>query len=250
MTPKVDDWDQHWTEFLKINSVAPATEFRRRTVEKLLEIQGTGKGVRILEIGAGTGTLAEEASRTYPDAAFLGLDLSAISVKMCKKRVPTAEFRQRNLLEPPGPEDNLEFGATHVVCSEVLEHVDDPVLLLRSALPYMAPGCKLVFTVPGGAISAFHKNLGHRRHYTAELLSDTLKKAGLRVKWSSGVGFPFFNIYWSLIVWRGEKAIQEVAGEPGLAIRALGKVFGWLFHLTTMRAGWQIAGVAEYQPAK
>jgi 2-polyprenyl-3-methyl-5-hydroxy-6-metoxy-1,4-benzoquinol methylase len=37
------------------------------------------------------------------------------------------------------------------VCSEVLEHVDRPRELLANAAAYLAPGCRLVVTVPGGA---------------------------------------------------------------------------------------------------
>ena len=50
MTLNVDDWDRQWTEFQTINSVAPATEFRRRMVEKLLDIQGSGKVHTVLSV--------------------------------------------------------------------------------------------------------------------------------------------------------------------------------------------------------
>ena len=41
--------------------------------------------------------------------------------------------------------------ATDAVCSEVLEHVDSPVLFLQAARPWLADGSRLIVTVPGGS---------------------------------------------------------------------------------------------------
>ncbi len=56
--------------------------------------------------------------------------------------------------------------ADFAVCSEVLEHLDDPVLFLKNSAALMSPGCKLIVTVPGGPMSAFDKHIGHRRHFS------------------------------------------------------------------------------------
>jgi len=99
----------------------------------------------------------------------------------------------------------VDFGATHAIASEVLEHLDDPVTLLRNGMAYMAPGCRVIVTVPGGPISAFHRHIGHRRHYTPVLLRDLLTAAGFEVEVSTGIGFPFFNLYIGALVWREKR---------------------------------------------
>src|SRR5437773_1070670 len=68
--------------------------------------------------------------------------------------------------------------ATHAVCSEVIEHVDDPRRLLSSARAYMSPGCKLVLTAPGGPMSAFDRHIGHRRHWDPRDIKTLLLDAG------------------------------------------------------------------------
>lgn len=242
-----DDWDRHWTEISPASDIAPSTRYRRRVIERMLEIDAPGDGARVLEIGSGTGSFAELFVPRYPKARFLGLDLSATGVRMASRKIPSAEFRQRDLLKPAGPDDRTEFGATHALASEVLEHLDDPVTLLRNSMPYMAPGCRLIVTVPGGPISAFHEHIGHRRHYTPESLRGVLENAGFAVERAHGIGYPFFNLYLSLLIWRGEKAIAQVSGEPGLAVRAASVVFNTLFRFNSMKSGWQMVAVARYR---
>ena len=243
----LDNWDQHWTDFQRASEISPSVRWRRRILSQLLAIEGSGEGSRVIEIGSGPGYFAEQFVAEHPRAAFLGLDLSSTGVRLATARVPSAEFRQRDLLLPATGADDLSFGASHAICSEVLEHVDNPEVLLRNSMPYMNEGCRLVVTVPGGPISAFHKHIGHRRHYTAESLTELLTTSGFEVDWATGMGFPFFNLYVGLLVVGGEKAVTEVSKEPGRVIRTAGRVFDFLFRMNSMRAGWQIAAVAHLQ---
>jgi SAM-dependent methyltransferase len=247
MSTQADNWDQHWSDISSSADISPSTAYRRRLIEKLLRIKPPGDGIRVLEIGSGTGSFAERFVRKYPRAAFLGLDNSATAVAMCAHKAPSARFLQRDLLVTPSLADDLNFGATHAICSEVLEHVDVPDTLLRNSTAYMAPGCRVVITVPGGPMSAFQRRIGHRKHYTAGELRSLLNSAGFEAEFASGVGFPFFNAYITTLVWRGDKAMSDVVGEPGLAIRTASVVFDALFRLNSMRAGWQIVAVGRYR---
>jgi len=158
--------------------LSPATRYRRRLALRLLPEDRHNTAVRVLEIGSGAGQFAGEFLAQAPHAQFLGLELSRTGVDISSRRVPAARFLQRDLLAPAAPDDALDFRATHALCSDVLEHLDDPALLLRHAADYMAPGCKLVVTVPGGWYSAFYGHIGHRRHYTPGQLSALLESAG------------------------------------------------------------------------
>jgi SAM-dependent methyltransferase len=241
-----DDWDRHWTEISPSSDIAPSTSYRSRVIRNLLGIDRPGAGARVLELGSGTGSFAEKFVGDYPQAAYLGLDMSATGVRISADKVPSATFRQRDLLQPPADADNLEFGATHAISSEVLEHIDDPVKLLRASTPYMAPGCRLIVTVPGGPMNAFQKHIGHRRHYTPGDLSEMIGSAGFEVERASGIGFPFYNLYMWALLQRGEKAIEMVSGPPGFPVRAASAVFNALFHLNSMKAGWQMVAVARW----
>jgi hypothetical protein len=128
----------------------------------------------------------------------------------------------------------------------VLEHVDDPVTLLRNAAAYVAPGCRLIVTVPGGWLHEFYRHIGHRRHYKPEELKHLLESAGLRVEKVYGAGFPFFNIYQMLVTMRGKRLAQDAVGGGSFMVRAGSVIFDALFRLNLMFWGWQTVGVAYY----
>jgi hypothetical protein len=132
----------------------------------------------------------------------------------------------------------------------VLEHLDQPDLLLRHVGVLLAPGARLVVTVPGGPRSSFDRHIGHRRHYRPADLDELLRRSGYAVDRSTGAGFPFFNLYRMTVVARGDKLIDDVAGDAGEVrgvARAAMRAFGVLFkaNLPASRFGWQIVGVAS-----
>ncbi|MGA2738125.1 MAG: class I SAM-dependent methyltransferase [Bryobacteraceae bacterium] len=248
LPPQADNWDRHWVDFSAASELSPATRYRRRLALRLFSKDRHDTSVRMLEIGSGMGQFAGEFLAQTPQAQFLGLELSRSGVDMASCRVPAARFVQRDLLAAATQRDVTDFRATQALCSDVLEHLDDPRLLLRNAAEYMAPGCKLVVTVPGGWYNAFYRHIGHRRHYTPAQLSGLLESAGFTVERAYASGFPFFNIYRMLITLRGQALISDAAQEPSLLMRALGATFDALFHLNLMHPwGWQTVAVARYR---
>jgi ubiquinone/menaquinone biosynthesis C-methylase UbiE len=241
-----DDWDQHWQQIGASAERGPASKYRRRTILRVLGIKNQGESVRLLDIGSGTGEFAEEFSRRYPRAQYLGLELSRTGVEVSSRRVPTATFVQCDLLQHSNSDKVPDFSATHAVCSEVLEHVDEPVALLRNASRYLAPGCRLIVTVPGGPMNAFDKHIGHRRHFTPAAIGEVLQQAGFRVERLYGVGFPFFTVYRLFLAWRGQKLINDLSGTPSVTVRFGMGLFDVLFRLNMMRWGWQTVAVARY----
>jgi SAM-dependent methyltransferase len=246
----IDNWDQHWEEFTSSAALGPAHEYRRRVVLQLLDIASAKEPVALVEIGSGAGEFAEAFLKKYPETSFLGLELSRVGVEISSQRVPSARFLQCNLLLPPSSQELPSHHANRAVCVEVLEHLDDPELLLRNASAYMAPGCKLLVTVPGGPMSAFDRHIGHRKHYRPAELKALLERAGFAVEAVYGVGFPFFNLYRCVIVSRGSRLRTDVVGAPSRLVRMGMAVFGFLFRFNLMRWGWQTVAVARYGTKK
>lgn len=238
-----DDWDRHWADFAQANQRNPAQTYRQRLVLDLL--RDSGGGERILDIGSGTGMLAAELHRCFPRAEIVGIELSREGVERSRIAVPSATFLQRDLLRADDVEARLRGWATAAACSEVLEHVDEPVRLLRGTLPYLAPGCRVVVTVPGGPKSAFDRSIGHRRHFTPETLAELLAQAGLRVDRAERAGFPFFNLYRLAVIARGRRVTHDVHGGSSTAAAAM-SAFDRLFRFNLPRSpfGWQIVAVA------
>ena len=239
-----DDWDLHWRDLGRSAVLNPAQEYRRRLIMANLGI-GEGSGARVLDLGSGLGDFLNDLQATHPEVPKLGIEISTSGTEIARQRVPHATFLQSDLLNDDPPAEYHGF-ATHAVCSEVLEHVDDPVGFLKHARHYMAPGCRLVVTVPGGPRSAFDQHIGHRRHFSAAELHHVLADAGFSVKFTAGSGFPFFNLYRLLVILRGRKLIGDAAGAPTPLLKTTSHFFGILFRLNVSRSryGWQTIGVA------
>jgi trans-aconitate methyltransferase len=247
--PPIDDWEEHWGAYGASAADNPAQRYRRHQV--FAELDKAGTPTRLVDIGAGQGDLLEKVSQRWAKADLLGLELSAAGIAEGHRKVPHATFLQRNLLkDEPVPHDVSRW-ATHAVCSEVLEHVDDPLRLLLNARSYLAPGCQLVVTVPAGPRSAFDKHIGHRKHYRRQELAALLGDAGFESVTVRAAGFPVFNLYKLLVVARGKRLITEVsrqqdgASETTTALVAM-RTFDRLFRFAASdsRWGWQLVGIA------
>ena len=187
MTAQEDRWDSHWDDFGKANERNPAQEYRRRLALWLFARAGVPE--RLLDIGCGNGELLASAAARWPAAALMGLELSEPAVAKARHKVPAARLEARDLLVDPVPGDGDAKWATHAVCSEVLEHVDDPVALLRNARNWLAPGSRLVVTVPGGPMSAFDRHIGHRRHFSPEDLREVMRTRVSKSLWHRAPAF-------------------------------------------------------------
>jgi SAM-dependent methyltransferase len=251
-----DDWDQHWQDYAETAEENPAQHYRREMIFSLLAARGSGAGMRILDLGSGQGDMVAAIRRRFPEAQILGVELARSGVEISRRKVPSARFVQRNLLDQTAPAAADRHWATHAVCSEVIEHLDDPALLLRNAKAYMRDGCSLILTVPGGPMSAFDKHIGHRRHWQPGEVEQLLRDAGYTPEQAAGVGFPFFNLYRCLVILRGQKLISDVSSSPdrgpSLAARAAMAVFFRLIRpkLNSSRRGWQIVAKARLRSSK
>lgn len=241
-----DDWDDHWSRFADSASSNPAQLYRRRLI---LDRIPAGVERRVLDIGSGQGDLAADLHAARPEVDIAGIELSDVGVKLAAAKVPTGTFRQVDLLADAPVPEGLEAWADIAVCAEVLEHLDDPARFLANAKRFLRPGCRLIVTVPAGPRSAYDRHIGHRRHYRRSDLTSLLTDAGFRVEEVRAAGFPFFNVYKTLVVLRGDRLVKDAefdGAEEPLAVRLASAAFRGLFRLNTTRTpfGWQLVAVA------
>jgi SAM-dependent methyltransferase len=243
-----DDWDKHWTDIASTTEAGPAPKYRTRLILELLASRGVPSHAQLLDIGSGLGDFAAAFQQCFPDNDVVGIELSTTGVQAAARKVPHARFYQRDLLLPVKPGDAEGISATHAVCSEVIEHLDDPQVLLRNVAQYMAPNCTFIVTVPGGPMADFYKHIGHRKHYRARELREVLEKAGFTVERVVAHGFPFFNLFRLLITLRGKRLIRDVSvpvSESPIHVRLGNAIFGALFRLNLPLAGWQLVAIAH-----
>lgn len=246
-----DDWNAHWANYADTNAHNPAQSYRRHLIMSALGLAPASRPVQLVELGCGHGDFARDVLATYPDISFVGIDRAETGVAIARSQLPGAVFEQADLTLPSTLPERYRGYATHAVCSEVLEHIDEPLTALRTARALFAPGCRLVVTVPAGPMSAFDRHIGHRRHFSAAQLERLLRDAGLEVDSLDGAGFPFFNLYRLAVVARGSALIRDAAEDHGqhlpLHARAVIRTFSTLFRFNQDRGrhGWQLVAVAR-----
>jgi SAM-dependent methyltransferase len=252
-----DEWDHHWASYGESAEGNPASAYRHRLVTKLIGNPTTGDTV--LDIGSGQGELALLLKRAFPEATVVGIEYSAEGVHRSEAAAAAAGLRvnfvQRDLLGPAPVDGAVRGRAAYGVCSEVLEHVDDPGRLLRYASEYLAPGCRIVVTVPGGPRSAFDRHIGHRQHFRPAGLRRLLEGARFDVEYVARAGFPFFNLYRLAVIARGRRLIADLErGDASGGAKAQGAVLGFFdkafrLNMESTPFGWQLVAVARFTGA-
>jgi len=97
-------------------------KFRTRVVE----LVAAEKPARVLEVGCGQGWLLKLIAEALPDAELHGLDIRADVVEYAQALVPGASVVLGDGQRLPYEDGSFDI----VVCSEVLEHVNDPAAVL------------------------------------------------------------------------------------------------------------------------
>jgi len=256
MTLERDDWDSHWENYAAAASRNPAQQMRHAAiVEEIRRHRGMGP-LRIVDLGSGQGDLLVKLRAAFPEAELLGLELSRSGVEISRGKVPDATLVVADLFSPPEELRRISGWATHAVCSEVLEHVDSPVAFLQAAAPYLAAGCVLIVTVPSGPMSAFDRHIGHRRHFSRDVMATVLRGAGFEAGRVRMAGFPFFNAYRLAVIARGRRLAADVEDGAGVGTGRLAAfamaVFRFLFrfNLADSRFGWQVMAIGRKPTAE
>lgn len=196
----------------------------RVVLATLRELVPDGKPRRILDVGCGSGVflgaLAEfgEAEGVEPVA-----ELAAASPH--RSRIHVTEFDGRFRAERP---------YDLVLMLDVLEHLPDPVVALQAARDALAPGGKLVVTVPAFRwLWTSHDDLNHHRtRYTRSELAKEARAAGFELL--SARYFFHWMVPAKLLVRAAERVGRATAAPPVVPRAAINQL---LYRLSVLEEG-------------
>lgn len=134
---------------------------------------------RFAEVGIGTGVYSRTALQAVPGSQGYGYDISPVSLQFSTRHLEAFGLADRYATElrdviATPPERQFQS----VICVEVLEHLEDPIALLRGLRAMTAPGGKLFVTAALNAANADHIYL----YRNAQDVLAQAEQAGLHVE--------------------------------------------------------------------
>lgn len=150
-------------------------------------------GQSILELGPAEGSMTEILYSKFPQD-YTVVDAVASYIKTLKEKFPQIKG-EASLFEEYHPEKLFD----RIILGHVLEHVEDPVDILKRCKSWLKPKGQIMLSVPNcnsihrqaavimglqktvKDLSEMDKSHGHRRVYSREELKEDFKKAGYHI---------------------------------------------------------------------
>lgn len=208
---KYDARHKVWENAHQLGS--PVYTLRRSLILKLLPKKGGS--LHFLDVGCGTGDYARVLlERGYRVDA---IDISESAVKEAVKRVP--ERLRSRFHSRVGDFSKLGQRALYngIICSEVLEHVQEDESLLKQLHTLLLPQGSLILSVPADPALWSQDDVfsGHVRRYTYDNLIAKLERTGFTIERLWSYGFPILRIYTWLKIKLFGKTINLVSRRDG-----------------------------------
>jgi glycosyltransferase involved in cell wall biosynthesis len=180
-------------------------------------------GRRILEVGAGTGLLTRFLAQRE---RVLATELDPEYVELLRRTFadnPNVEIRPLDLAQLG--EDGIPRRAFDtVVCSNVLEHIEDDGKALAAMRDVLEPGGRVVLIVPAlqNLYGSIDRAIHHYRRYSRDELTRKLERAGLTVEHVS-----YFNML-GVPGWYLNARVLKRQSVPGVQARINDWLVPWL----------------------
>jgi len=145
-----------------------------------------------LEVGAGKGGLASVYKRLLKNITLIEPDKKLFKILKNK-------FKKKKIRIEKNSIKNIKKKFNTIIYFDVLEHIKDDLLEVKSAAKKLKSGGHLIFSVPAYQIfySDFDRSVGHFKRYNKNDFIQISKKSGLKIEkliYYDSIGFLFLSI--------------------------------------------------------
>lgn len=180
-------YDAQWsslTDYIKYN---PGARHRRKAI---LDIVKELKVDSVLDVGCGNGMMIREMKGVLKGSPnFHGADLSGAVVEQNQNFDKDSKYYQLDIQK-----DSLPKKFDLIVCSEVIEHLENRTLAYQNLRKMLNPGGYLLITCPGGTVYETERHFGHVSHPDQYELHQLGEGVGLQALLIRNWGFPFYSL--------------------------------------------------------
>ncbi len=177
-----------------------------------------GTRSRVLDVGAGNGAFMSEALKRNPSLDIYGAEFAQAAIEIAHPLVRNRIARCNLQGQDPLPWGG---GFDIVTCMEVLEHLRDDELALDHIANAVAPGGRVLITVPAWPSKWGPQDVtaGHVRRYEPRSLEQLITNRGLRLLRIKCWGGAMTALYLGMADRVGPEKIMQVrpTGVIGLA---------------------------------
>jgi len=117
---------------------------RIQKIKKILQSYKMNNCNTLLEVGAGYGWFCQMAKQTNLAKKIIAIEPSSTFSKKCRK------IKNIEVIESTIEKTDPRIQADVIVSFEVISHIFDPKLFLKSSYSRLRPGGLLIFTIPNG----------------------------------------------------------------------------------------------------
>ena len=203
----------------------------------------------VVDVGCGTGDLLSYLATELSMHNLLGLDISKVGIMKAREKFPNLNFGLIEFNELGLHSLDIKSRAGVIICSEVLEHLEKPDLLLKFILKNLVSSGTLIVTVPGGPMSYLEKYIGHQRHYTKNSLIQLLQESGLKNLEVLRAGFPGINVIRLVSILRGSRILNDLAksSNDSILLKFGFRIAELILRYSAIdsRFGWQLIAICR-----
>jgi SAM-dependent methyltransferase len=186
-------------------------------------VQFSGGAGSLLELGLGHGITTGVFEQHFK--RHVVVDASPAVIENFRQKFPRSKVEiAESYFETFDTPERFDV----VVFGYILEHVDDPVAILKHFRRFLAPGGRMFLTVPNAEVlnrklghlagllpdmqllSEHDLLLGHKRYYTVESLQQDIRQAGYEVRRLEGIYLKPFTTSQMMSLKLDEKVIEAL----------------------------------------
>lgn len=143
---------------------------------------------KMLDIGCGTGTVCFYFAARGIDT--VGIDISKNAIKLAKMNAKSLSLSSKtNFFVSDFPNDKLSGKFDLIICSEVLEHIENDTKAISKVYSLLEKGGEVFFSVPLktsflyrlGFLENFDEKVGHLRRYNDLELLNLIRRSKLMI---------------------------------------------------------------------